>query len=183
MSPRLRPALGTVAGAILLLFGAPAAGAAAPNDSVTVDAPNDSVTVDPVGHLAPDGTVTLSGTYSCTSSSGPAFVSSSVGQDPAGQNSAGQNSAGQNSAGQNSAGQNSAGQASVVVRQGIGGTQAVCDGAEHRWENTGKASAEAVRAGAVQVEAAVMELRSQGGLPLPYIHATHSQDVNLVAEG
>ncbi|MFF2508102.1 DUF6299 family protein [Streptomyces sp. NPDC058067] len=154
MSPRLRPALGTFAGAILLLFGAPAAGAAASNDSVTVDR---------VGHLAPDGTVTLSGTYSCTSSSGPAFVSSSVGQDPAGQN--------------------SAGQASVVVRQGIGGTQAVCDGAEHRWQNTGKASAEVVRAGAVQVEAAVMELRSQGGLPLPYIHATHSQDVNLVAEG
>jgi hypothetical protein len=48
--------LGAAAGAALLLLGAaPAAGAAYD--------PSESVTIDPTGYVAPDGTLTLSGTY------------------------------------------------------------------------------------------------------------------------
>ncbi|WP_430381388.1 DUF6299 family protein [Streptomyces arenae] len=68
------------------------------------------VTVDPTGSIAPDGTVTLSGTYRCLGNSRPAYVSSSVSQgDPS-------------------------------VRHGIGRTWAVCDGVEHSWTNSGKPS-------------------------------------------
>lgn len=60
------------------------------------------MTVDPVGRIAADGTVTLSGAYRCQSSSGPVFASSSVSQGVS------------------------------TTRYGIGGTRAVCDGALHR---------------------------------------------------
>ncbi|ANS68592.1 hypothetical protein SLINC_6368 [Streptomyces lincolnensis] len=98
----MRPVLGAAAGAALLLLAAPAGPAAAD--------PYETVTVDPVGRIAADGTVTLSGTYRCTGGTGPVFVSSSVGQD------------------------------SPSVRHGIGGTRALCDGLEHAWANTGKPS-------------------------------------------
>jgi hypothetical protein len=71
----LRSALGSAAGAALLLLAAAPAATAAPYETVTVD---------PTGSIAPDGTVTLSGTYRCLGNSGAAFVSSSVSQgDPA----------------------------------------------------------------------------------------------------
>lgn len=115
--------------------------------------PYEAVTVDPTGTLAADGTVTLSGTYRCLGNSGPVFVSSSVGQK------------------------------SPSVRHGIGGTRAVCDGAEHRWENTGKVEAGDLEPGAAHVEATVMELDARGGLPLPRFHAAQQQDVTLTPEG
>lgn len=111
--------------------------------------PYETVTVDPTGRVAEDGTVTLSGTYRCVGGTGPVFVSSSVGQN------------------------------SPTVRHGIGGTRAVCDGAEHRWENSGKTSPDALAPGAAQVEATLMELHPQGGLPLPRFHATRQQMVTL----
>lgn len=111
--------------------------------------PYETVTVDPTGTLAADGTVTLSGTYRCLGNTGPVFVSSSVGQK------------------------------SPSVRHGIGGTRAVCDGVERRWENTGKPSADALEPGAARVEATVMELHPQGGLPLPRFHAAQQQDITL----
>ncbi|PWI14922.1 hypothetical protein DI272_12685 [Streptomyces sp. Act143] len=139
----VRPAL---AAALLLLAGAGASASAA--DSF------ETVTVDPTGTLAENGTVTLSGTYRCLGNTGPAFVSSSVGQK------------------------------SPSVRHGIGGTRAVCDGAEHRWENTGKVDPDALEPGAAHVEATVMELNQEsGGLPLPRFHAAQQQDVTLVDEG
>ncbi|MGW2836111.1 DUF6299 family protein [Streptomyces sp. NPDC001286] len=138
----VRPALGLAAGAALLLLTAPAAPAADPSETVTVD---------PTGTIAADGTVTLSGTYRCLGNTGPAFVSSSVSQ------------------------------AKPDVRQGIGGTSAVCDGQEHRWQNTGKPS-DALDAGTASVEAAVMELRPVGGLPLPRFHAVQRQDVTLTRD-
>ncbi|AZP20951.1 hypothetical protein EJC51_35705 [Streptomyces aquilus] len=137
----VRPAL--AAATLLLLAAAPVAVA----DSY------ETVTVDPTGTLAEDGTVTLSGTYRCLGNTGPAFVSSSVGQK------------------------------SPSVRHGIGGTRAVCDGAEHRWENTGKVDAGTLEPGAARVEATVMELHPQGGLPLPRFHAARQQDVTLTTEG
>ncbi|MFJ3311020.1 DUF6299 family protein [Streptomyces sp. NPDC086549] len=112
--------------------------------------PNETVTVAPTGRIAPDGTVTLSGTYRCTGSTGPVFVSSSVSQAPS------------------------------TVKHGIGGTLAVCDGAEHTWENNGQVPSDALAPGTAHVEATLMELRPQGGLPLPYFHALRQQDVTLV---
>ncbi|MDT0438341.1 DUF6299 family protein [Streptomyces sp. NPDC005840] len=113
--------------------------------------PAESVTVDPTGTIAADGTVTLSGTYRCMAGTGPVFVSSSVSQS------------------------------TREIHYGIGGTKAVCDGAEHRWQNAGKPSTDALKAGAAQVDATVMELRPQGLLPLPHFHATHTQDITLTA--
>ncbi|MEW2047647.1 DUF6299 family protein [Streptomyces sp. NPDC005476] len=139
----LRPALTAAAGAVLLLLAAPAV-------TATAD-PSESVTVAPVGRIAPDGTVTLSGTYRCVGDSGPVFVSSSIGQS------------------------------SGNGRHGIGGTRAVCDGAEHTWENTGKTTPNDLEPGAAHVEATLMELRPQGGLPLPHFHAAQERDITLSA--
>ncbi|MFE1251243.1 DUF6299 family protein [Streptomyces sp. NPDC058735] len=147
---RVRPLLGAAAGAaLLLLTGAHTAPATADTGAPTV-LPAEAVTVDAVGRLAADGTVTLSGTYRCTGSSGPVFVSSSVSQGAS------------------------------SARHGIGGTRAVCDGAEHRWANTGRTAAGALVAGAAHVDATLMELRTFSGLPLPRFHATSGQAVTLV---
>jgi len=109
--------------------------------------PYEEVTVDPTGTLTPDGTITLSGTYRCLSGTGPVFVSSSVSQGD------------------------------PRVRHGIGGTSAVCDGAEHRWANS-ETRKDALTPGAAHVEATLMEL-SGGGLPMPVFHASRQQDVTL----
>ncbi|MEU9438001.1 DUF6299 family protein [Streptomyces sp. NPDC048252] len=112
---------------------------------------SESVTVDQVGSIASDGTITLSGTYRCLGNTGPVFVSSSVGQG------------------------------SGKARHGIGGTRAVCDGAEHAWKNTGKAGPTDLEPGAAHVEATLMELCPQGGLPLPRFHAAQERDITLTA--
>ncbi|WP_405469794.1 DUF6299 family protein [Streptomyces canus] len=135
----LRSALATAAA--LFLLTAPALPASAD--------PSETVTVGPVGRIAEDGTVTLSGTYRCSGSTGPVFVSSSVSQR------------------------------SPLFRQGIGGTRAVCDGVEHSWENTGKPGSDALEPGQAHVEATLMELSPEGGLPLPLFHAAAQQDVTL----
>ncbi|MEV0689035.1 DUF6299 family protein [Streptomyces sp. NPDC050388] len=115
-------------------------------------APRASVTVAPKGRIAADGTVTLSGTYRCFEGSGPVLVGSSVHQGLS------------------------------TVRYGIGGTRAVCDGKKRRWENTGRAPSAALRAGAADVEATLLELRPFGGIPLPVFHAVRRQDVTLVQD-
>ncbi|MFJ9862550.1 DUF6299 family protein [Streptomyces sp. NPDC101165] len=112
----------------------------------------ESVTVAPTGRIAADGTVTLSGTYRCTGNTGPVFVSSSVSQGDS------------------------------RLKHGIGGSGALCDGAEHSWQNSGKVSAGSLVPGAAHVEATVMELRPSGIAPLPVFHAVQEQDVTLVQE-
>ncbi|MFD3926629.1 DUF6299 family protein [Streptomyces sp. NPDC058614] len=138
----VRQVLGAATAAALLLLAAPSA--------VAQSGPYDQVTVDPTGRVAADGTITLSGTYRCLSSSGPVFVSSSVSQgDPR-------------------------------VRQGIGGTSAVCDGAVHPWTNSEKRTPGTLTPGAAHVEATLMELSpGPGGLPLPNFHARQEQDITL----
>ncbi|MFF3488018.1 DUF6299 family protein [Streptomyces sp. NPDC002701] len=111
--------------------------------------PSDTVTVDPTGRLAADGTVTLSGTYRCTGGTGPVFVSSSLSQGQPDR------------------------------RKGVGGTTAVCDGAQHRWTNTDRTEPGRFKPGAAKVEATLMELRSSG-LPLPMFHAAQERDITLV---
>ncbi|KOX06434.1 hypothetical protein ADK65_01410 [Streptomyces sp. NRRL B-1140] len=142
---RVRSLLGAAAGAALLLL----TGAGAAPATASALAPTGSVTVDAVGRITADGTITLSGTYRCSGSSGPVFVSSSVSQG------------------------------SSTTRYGIGGTRAVCDGAEHRWVNSGRVGSGALAAGPAHVEATVVELRSFGGLPLPVFHAVDNQDITL----
>ena len=152
----LRQVMGAAAGAALLLLAAPSAHAVtAPPEPSEQSAPLESVTVDPTGHLAADGTVTLSGTYRCTGGTGPVFVSSSLSQGKSGVQ-------------------------KNTVREGIGGTGAVCDGAEHRWTNTDRTDPGRFEPGAARVEATVMELRSAGILLLPYFHASQRQDITLV---
>ncbi|WP_189312306.1 DUF6299 family protein [Streptomyces brasiliensis] len=113
--------------------------------------PYESVTADPTGRISADGTVILSGTYRCRAGTGAVFVSSSVSQGDS------------------------------AVSHGVGGTRAVCDGAEHTWQNTGAVASDKIAPGAAHVEATVMELRPEGGLPLPVFHASRQQDVTLVA--
>ncbi|CAL9613329.1 hypothetical protein SUDANB176_05673 [Streptomyces sp. enrichment culture] len=97
-----------------------------------------------------DGFVTLSGTYRCDAGTGPVYVSSSVRQSPS------------------------------ADSRPIGGTRAVCDGKEHRWENTGSVSGGVLKAGPAHVEATIVELRPTGILVLPHFHAVQRQDVALV---
>lgn len=110
---------------------------------------SETVTVDPTARLTADGTVTLSGTYRCTGGRGPVFVSSSLSQ------------------------------VGVTSGTDVGGTTAVCDGAEHRWTNTDRTEPGRFEPGAAKVEATLLELRSDG-LPLPLFHAAREQDVTLV---
>ncbi|MCP3820370.1 DUF6299 family protein [Streptomyces sp. A3M-1-3] len=118
--------------------------------------PYDSVSVQQYGHLAADGLVTLSGTYRCIndSGSGPVFVATTLKQNSA--------------------------------SHSIGGSTAVCDGQEHPWTNTGKVDTRSTEgavyaAGAAQVEARLMSLRTAGGwLPLPHFLAGQESPVTLV---
>jgi hypothetical protein len=125
------------------------AGATAAPVTASAAAPYEAVTVDAVGRIAADGTVTLSGTYRCRVAIGPVYVSSSVSQGAS------------------------------TTRYGIGGTRAVCDGAKHRWVNTGRPTPGALAPGAAHVEATLMELRSFSGLPLPSFHAVYGRDITL----
>ncbi|WP_371576185.1 DUF6299 family protein [Streptomyces sp. NBC_01314] len=134
--------LGAAAGAALLLFSA------APSAGATSE-PSETLTIDPTGYVAPDGTLTLSGTYRCLGSNGPVFVSSLLQQGDS------------------------------RVRQGVGGSTAVCDGADHTWTNTQRAEPGRYVPGPARVEATVTEL-SGSGLPLPRFHAVRQQDITLV---
>ncbi|GAA3798310.1 DUF6299 family protein [Streptomyces chiangmaiensis] len=112
--------------------------------------PYDEVTVDRTGRLTADGTLTLSGTYRCLGGGGPVFVSSSVSQGDS------------------------------RVAHGVGGTLAVCDGAEHRWTNSGTRKGAYVP-GPAHIAATLMEL-SATGLPLPRFLAVRQQKVTLLEE-
>ncbi|MFC5958951.1 DUF6299 family protein [Streptomyces pratens] len=129
-----------------------AAAVAAPPAAAAAPVPaEETMTVDSEGRIADDGTVTLSGTYRCLDASGPVLVGSSVHQGTA------------------------------HTRYGVGGTLAVCDGETHEWENTGRVPSDALEAGAVDVEATLIELRSVDGLLLPVFHAVQQQEVTLTA--
>ncbi|MEV6113305.1 DUF6299 family protein [Streptomyces sp. NPDC052109] len=111
--------------------------------------PAETVKVDTTGRITADGTVTLSGSYRCTAGTGPVFVSSSISQSD------------------------------PQAKHGVGGSVAQCDGAEHRWENSGQVDTKEYKAGKVHVQATLMELRPSGLVPLPTFHAATDQDVTL----
>lgn len=144
----LRQVIGAATAAALLLLFAPSAVALSVG---ALSDPSETVTVDATGHLAADGTVTLSGTYRCLGRTGPVLVSSSVSQGD------------------------------TRIRYGIGGSAAVCDGAEHRWTNSERRTPGTLAPGAAHVEATLMELSpALGGLPLPLFHAMQQQDITLM---
>ncbi|WP_200304686.1 DUF6299 family protein [Streptomyces adelaidensis] len=68
---RVPQAVGAAVGAALLLF------CATPSAGATTE-PFETVTIDSTGHVAPDGALSLSGTYRCLGGNGPTFVSSSL---------------------------------------------------------------------------------------------------------
>ncbi|MEW2072122.1 DUF6299 family protein [Streptomyces sp. NPDC013433] len=149
----VRPVLGAAAGSALLLLGfAAAAPSPASAAHSAPSAPSESVTVDAEGRMA-DGAVTLSGTYRCRGGDGPVFVSSSVGRS-----------------------------SSDPHYSGGDGTRAVCDGEEHRWENTETVPENALEAGRAHVEATLVELRPGGVLLLPAVHAVGHRDITLVED-
>ncbi|MHC5903102.1 DUF6299 family protein [Streptomyces sp. S6] len=125
---------------------------AAPTALAAQSDPSETVTVDPVAHLAADGTVTLTGTYRCLAADGPVFVSTSVAQGTG------------------------------DLRHGIGGTTAICDGTDHTWTNTGRPSPSSLTPGETRVEATLMELAPEGGLPLPRFHARENEQITLAAD-
>ncbi|MET7315076.1 MULTISPECIES: DUF6299 family protein [Streptomyces] len=122
--------------------------AAAPAVPTAAAAESETVTVDPTVRRAADGTLTISGTYRCTGATGLVFVSSDIGRPDS------------------------------TLRHGIGGTHAVCDGAEHTWSNTGK-PVHPLDAGPARVQVSVVELNSHGLLLLPRFHAVRQQDVTV----
>ncbi|MFJ7077524.1 DUF6299 family protein [Streptomyces sp. NPDC098781] len=145
----LRPALATAVGAALLLL---VAAPSAPADSDAAAEPKETVTVDTKVLMAADGTVTVSGKYTCVDSTGPTYVSASVGQSAS------------------------------TVRYAIGGTLAVCDGKSHRWENKSNPAPSTLKHGKAEVEATIVELRpvdALGGLPLPHFHAMLKKNITL----
>ncbi|MFH9983515.1 DUF6299 family protein [Streptomyces sp. NPDC017179] len=115
-------------------------------------APDANLTIDQTARLSADGTVTVYGTYRCFDANGLVFVGAAISQDPS------------------------------ATRYGIGGTRAVCDGAYHPWHTSGTVTPNRLTPGPARVEAALVELRSHSGLPLPEVHATHRRDVVLVAD-
>ncbi|MFG2931115.1 DUF6299 family protein [Streptomyces achromogenes] len=68
----------------------------------------------------------------------------------------------------------------TVRQQGIGGSGARCDGAEHRWQNSGKPYGQTLRPGAAHVQATVVELRRSGIILVPVFHAQTDRDITLV---
>ncbi|MGW3357502.1 DUF6299 family protein [Streptomyces bungoensis] len=139
--------------ALAAALGAVALLCAAAGPAAAGPSGKDTVTVDARGRVAEDGRITLSGTYRCTEADGPVFVSSSISRSDR------------------------------RVTYGIGGTPAVCDGASHRWENSGTLSPNPFRAGKAHVEATVTELHAGGPLLLtPEVHAAKERDVQLAGE-
>jgi len=135
-----RPLLPAALATALLLVAAPAATAtpAAPARTVTVArtavSPAYEIAVDSTARLTSAGHPTLTGSYRCTPTAGPVFLSVSLSRsDPR-------------------------------VHYGIGSTSALCDGATHRWTRTDTgtrayaAGAAHVQVGLVELSAAGLPL-------------------------
>jgi hypothetical protein len=136
---------GTLAGALGVAAPAGAAEAAGGTDGP------DAVTVTG-GHLAKDGTVTVTGTYRCQPPAPGAtvFVGSDLSQGG--------------------------------HEDGIGGTQAVCDGREHSYANTGETTPGTYHPGPAQLSASLIALVQNGyGVPMPQSMASAGRPITLTA--
>ncbi|WP_203633948.1 DUF6299 family protein [Streptomyces sp. SID10815] len=149
---RVLGTLGAVAAALLIAApAAPAATTAATITTATTTVAADAaetVTVDRTVRQNADGTVTISGAYRCTGATGAVFISSAISQGDS------------------------------ENTHSIGGTQAVCDGATHRWANSGN-PLHTFAKGPAHVQAIITELVPQGILLVPAFHALRDQDVTV----
>ncbi|MFI9203437.1 DUF6299 family protein [Streptomyces sp. NPDC053048] len=151
---RVREALGIATGAATLIVtsaatgSTPEAAAAAPPER-----PPNTFTIDRTARLAPDGTITLTGTYRCTVVAQPAgtvYVGSNIRQGG--------------------------------ITHGIGGSVAACDGKEHRWRNSALPYRTRYRPGPARADGTLMQFKKdKSGIPLPHFLAVASErDVTLV---
>lgn len=152
---RIREAIGiavTALGAVALTAVAPASvpeAAAAPPPP-----PRNELAIDPVAHIAPDGTITMTGTYRCLpppgGSTAPVLVASTLMQG---------------------------GRSS-----GIGGSRAVCDGDRHTWRNSARPYRAPYRPGPARGDGTLMQFRkNKSGILVPHFLAVASpRDVTLV---
>ncbi|MGG8405311.1 DUF6299 family protein [Streptomyces sp. 12297] len=136
-----------------VLAAAALASAAAFSPVAAADSFTGDISVQKEAHISPDGTLTLSGTYRCTepSPSRTVFVSSSLVQDG--------------------------------KRLGFGGTEARCDGQVHEWRSSGPVDGLmrlGFHDGPAAVDARLMTLESEGGLPSPRPLAGREEPVLLV---
>lgn len=134
------------AGALACLAtAAPVAAAPAPRST-------GSMTIDPTATLAPDGTLTMSGSYRCTvvEHTGTVFVAANVLQNRR--------------------------------TEGIGGSRAVCDGARHRWRNSARPYGASLRPGPARADGTLLQMSSdRGGIPLPrFLAIAHERGITLV---
>jgi hypothetical protein len=121
--------------------------------SASADSFSGSISAHRQARIAPDGTLTLSGTYRCEtpSSARAVFVSGSLVQDN--------------------------------KRLGFGSTEARCDGQEHEWSSSGPVDGLmnlGFHEGQAAVDAHLMTLESDGGLPMPRALAGQEEPVRLV---
>ncbi|MFF4158413.1 DUF6299 family protein [Streptomyces sp. NPDC001678] len=144
---RTRTRVGVAAGALACLATAAPMAQAAPAPRST-----GSMTIDPSATLAPDGTLTMSGSYRCTvvEHTGTVFVASNVLQNRR--------------------------------TEGIGGSRAVCDGARHRWRNSARPYGASLRPGPARADGTLLQMSSdRGGIPLPrFLTVARERDITLV---
>ncbi|MEU4210243.1 DUF6299 family protein [Streptomyces sp. NPDC026206] len=153
---RIREAIGAAVTAIAtaaLTVTAPASvpeAAAAPPPP-----PRNNITIDRTVHIAPDGTISMTGTYRCTLlrgvPAGTVFVAGNLRQG---------------------------GRA-----DSIGGSRALCDGDVHKWRNSARPGREEYRPGPARADGTLLQLRKdKHGILLPHFLAVASKrDVTLVA--
>ncbi|MGP3686667.1 DUF6299 family protein [Streptomyces sp. IBSNAI002] len=106
----------------------------APAEATSFD---QGISVQPYGHISEDGTVTLSGTYHCTS---PSPVGAKL--------------------------QIAASVIQHGTRLAFGGGEATCDGQEHAWQATGSLRyTPGIKAGPARAEARLNEIHFSGLMP------------------
>ncbi|MEV8532808.1 DUF6299 family protein [Streptomyces sp. NPDC051211] len=128
------------------------AAAAAFTAPASAGAFGNEISVQPYGHISENGTVTLSGTYRCTtpSPSGAVQISATIVQDG--------------------------------TRLGFGGEEAVCDGEQRKWSATGSLRMTPnIHPGGAGAEVRLQSVRPSGGL-IPHVSyvAEEHRDVELV---
>ncbi|GHG77574.1 DUF6299 family protein [Streptomyces griseocarneus] len=149
---RIREAIGIAAGAATLT--ATAATGTAPEAAAAPVRPPNFLAIDRTGHIAPDGTITLTGTYRCAPLAKPAgtvYIGSNIRQSG--------------------------------ITSGIGGSIATCDGKEHRWRNDALPYRVTYRAGTARADGMLLQFKKdKHGIPLPHFIAVASErDITLVA--
>ncbi|GHC64364.1 DUF6299 family protein [Streptomyces cinnamoneus] len=153
---RIREAISIAVGALGTTVLTVTAPAAAPGAAAVPPPPppRNQLTIDDTGRIAPDGTITLTGTYRCRLPGGlpdgTVLVAANVIQG---------------------------GHA-----QGIGGSRATCDGRRHPWRNTARPYRPAFRPGPARADGTLMQFRkNKSGLLLPHFLAVAPEhDVVLV---